>query len=157
MFYLWPSTSIYFFFEWSTLSDLFRDRISYLDLKHSVDRWLNKPRFYPSLVQWPVSGLGSRQGDIFTLKTFLFVFLISIWVVLRWSSWQRDTKETIQGLLEKVSWCLSHRPSLMIHPNLEPWCLASHYQPFCLFLRKQPHARSQGQKAQLEELQHYTI
>ena len=37
---------------------------TYLDPKHNVGRWRNKPRFNPSLEQCPVGGLGSRRGDI---------------------------------------------------------------------------------------------
>ena len=93
LFYLWPSISIYFFFQWSTLFDSFGDRrkatSSYLVLKHNMDKWLNKPRFNPSLEQWPVGSRSGRRGDNMseiktpqvskTLLNILADLLCSVW------------------------------------------------------------------------------
>ena len=64
---------------------------------------------------------------------------------LRWLSQQRGTKEAIQGLLEKMLWCLLNRSSS------EPRHQMFHHQLSCFFCWKHTQGRSQGQKVQDEE------
>ena len=48
-----------------------------------------------------------------------------VWWTPCWSLRLKSIKEVIQGLLEKILWCLSYLPSLMIHPSWELWCMVS--------------------------------
>ena len=70
---------------------------------------------------------------------------------------RKGSKETIQGLFEKIPWSLSHRLPSMVHPSRESWQLVSHHQLCCLHLRKHLQSHPRGQKAREEKMQHYAI
>ena len=55
-------------------------------------------------------------------------------------------KKKYKECLKKPFWCLSHQPSLMVHPSWEPWHLVCHHQPCCLLLWKPLQGCSQKTK-----------
>ena len=79
----------------------------------------------------------------------------------RWPSQQRDTKEAIQVLFEKITWCLSQWPLQIVHPSREPW--SSSIPPSTILfppLKPPPaglYSRTKGGEGRTATLYHQTL